>query len=284
MYKKYRYRSVLSTRVLPAGLLTAILILAACRKNANEWSQPDSQIGFFNASEYLQNQMLNTHGRSYILIDTKDTTHSGSTASVTPFFGNGENLFQFPNFFYYSLQPLPWISYMRMHPGTHTITLTDTGGVHPLITTGVTTAPGNPVTVYFADSLGYFRSWALTDAVKEMPGMVMLRALHLSPDAGNVFFTIGGQAVTGFPASMQYGQITSFVARPNPVADTLQIRFYKAGDSVNVLTSASLSVLPGHAYNLVLRGYLNNRSFKDPITGKYLNFYPDLKVMLTQND
>ncbi|MBN9379755.1 MAG: DUF4397 domain-containing protein [Chitinophagaceae bacterium] len=261
-----------------------VLLAGACQKKVMVTSTPDSQISFYNVSEYIQIQTLNTSGQSFLFIDAKDTTHSGVTVPVsnTPSFGSGE--YQFPNYFYYTRQTLPWISYMRVHPGEHSITLTDTGGHHPLITSAVTTVPGSPVSVYYADSLGHFRSWVLTDTVTESAGAVRLRVIDLSPDVGNVFFTIGGQPAAGFPDHQQYGQISPFVAWPNPVADTLQIRFYNTRDSVDVVASGSLSVTPGHAYNVVLTGYTNSQAFPDPVTGRYLNFNPDLKVLLTQNN
>jgi hypothetical protein len=262
-----------------------ILLVAACQKHVNVVSDPAAQLSFFNASEYVLGQTLNTSGFSFLLIDAKDTTHSGvggPSIASTPSFSGGQ--YQFPNFFYYTRQPVSWISYMRVHPGLHTVTLTDTGGHHSLMTTAVKTAQGNPVSVYYSDSLGVFRSWTLIDTVSEISTAVKLRVFDLSPDAGNVFFTIGGRAATGFPDSLRYGQITGFVPWDNPVADTLQFRFFNTGDSVDIIASGSLSVMPGHAYNVLLTGYMSSQFFLDTLTGSYLNFNPDLKLLFTQNN
>ena len=68
------------------------------------------------------------------------------------------------------------------------------------------------------------------------------------------------------------------------MSDTLTIRFYQTSDSNTVVTSTSIfNASPGHAYNLLLRGYRNYQSYTDPFTGKLLNVNADLKAVVTQN-
>ncbi|MHA4806904.1 hypothetical protein ACX0G9_02290 [Flavitalea flava] len=273
------------------------VFLPACHKTGNITDIPDSPISFYNASEYLRSHLEDPTGTGYyaafgyILIDTPDTVTrpDGSALSIAAFNNYSQNTYQFPNLgFYYegysSNQKQTWISYMRILSGLHTVVLTDTGGLRPLAYNRIATTQGSPMTIYYADSLGVFRSWPLLDAPVVADNTIGIRVLDLSPDAGNLFFTIGGKLATGFPDSLQYGRISDFVPWPNPVSDTLTIRFYQTSDSNTVVTSTSIfNASPGHAYNLLLRGYMNYQSYTDPFTGKLLNVNADLKAVVTQN-
>lgn len=264
--------------------ITCLLVtcqLFSCHKTGLLTDKADAQISFYNASEYVQNQLKQSNGGAKIdiLIDTPDTTtHAdGSSLYLAAFRNNNSNLYQFPNL------SSPWISYMRIPSGLHTVVLTDTSSNHrPLAYTRVSGIPGEPRTIYYADSLGQFRTWILTDTVNIPDKYIGIRVMDLSPDAGKVFFTINGLPAAGFPDSLQYGQVTPFVRLPNPVADTLQLRFYNVSDSADIVALVFLSASPGHAYNLILRGYQNGQSFADQGTGQSLSFLPDLNAVTTQ--
>ena len=261
-------------------LAAIVICCGACKKNQDVLSEPDAQVGFFEVSEQLQSGLLNAYTNSYLLMDTQDTSLAQMGNVTVPAFGSG-NIYQEPLLPYYERVSLPWISYIVVHPGSHEVTLTDTGGHRPLLTTPFTLTHGLPTTLYFADSLGYFQSLALADTVTAQDGFAMLRVIDLCPDAGNVFCTVGGTPVT---AALQYGQATRFIPWINPRADTLILRFYQPGDTTDILASSLLSVSPGHAYNVVVCGYLKGQAYADPRTKKTYSFGPDLRVILTQNN
>lgn len=266
--------------------LAGIVLIASCTKKVNAIANPDSEMGFFNASEYVQAQILNTNRAVDLLIDAPDTTYPESYVPNTsnPNFSNGTGFYQYPAPNPNTIGSTSWVNYMRIVPGTHTVTLTDTSGAHHVLITNRVETSDLPVTLYYSDSLGHFRGYICRDNVTESANAIQLRVFDLSPDAGKVFFTIGGQPATGFPDTLRYGAITPFTAWTNPVADTLQIRFYSTSDSVDILASAPLTASPGHAYNVVFTGYMNQQFFPDPVSGQFLYFNNDLKLILTQND
>jgi hypothetical protein len=252
-----------------------------------ETSIPDAQIAFFNASEYVQSQLASApYEAADILMDQPDTTFEGHVANTlqNPLFSNGAGLYQFPSTNTNGASVQSWQEYLRTTPGLHTITLTDTGAHHPLVTNQVQTAPGLPVTLYYSDSICHFRTFVCRDAVNETPDAAQLRVFDLSPDAGNVFFKIDSLPATGFADTLQYGTITHFTPWKIPAATTLQIYFYAVGNTTNVLATAPLSVLPGHAYNIIFTGYASFESGPDPFTGRWINFFSDLRIILTQNN
>jgi hypothetical protein len=268
------------------GWMLAVAALQACHKTGNVTDTDDSRISFYNASEYLQNQIQNGYGKSYLLIDTPDTTlRPDGTAQQLPGFVRDLWGYQFPNFFYYTRSVQPWISYMRIAAGTHTVLLTDTGAHHPVAFNRIKTTPDIPLSVYYADSAFQFRSWILPDTAAVPGNAIGIRVLDLSPDAGPVFFTINGQYVNsaGFPDTLKYGRVSSFIPWANPVQDTLVIRFYQTADSSNALTTSLLYSTPGHAYNLLLRGYLTGGTWQDPFTGRSQSVQADLQTVITQN-
>lgn len=289
--------SALNKIRVPAILLTCLILggsyLSSCRKTGNLTDNSDAQISYYNASEYLQSELASNRGYCYILMDTPDTTsRSDGSALSIPYFNGEMYLNQFPNSYFYSRYNQPWISYMRISTGLHTIVLTDTGGTHALVYNRVNAVHNVPLSVYYADSLGHFRSWVVRDSTTIPDSSIAIRVLDLSPDAGNVFFTINGQYVGGvineqsaggFPDSLQFGKISGFIPWHNPVADTLVVRFYQTTDSTDVLTSGYLSATPGHSYNILLRGYLNPPTFSDPFSGKQLQYKVDLRTTITQN-
>lgn len=266
-------------------LLAVSLLLAACSKVSHIQGEtdPDSEIAFFNASEYLKLQQQNSTVPCFLLIDKNDWMYTGSLTvhDSIPYFAPGTN--EFPLDGYDATVVCPWIQYLRLYQGTHTVTVTDTAGHHPMITAQVATVNAIPGTVYFADSLGAFRYWAVPDTTTVPAGSVGLRVIDLSPDAGNVFFAIGGQPAAGFPAVLNYGQVTPFISWPDTLTG-LNVGFYAVGDSSVALVNISLSISPGHSYNIVLNGYQNSQSFPDPITGNMLTFSPDLNIALTQDN
>lgn len=270
-------------------MLTAVALLAACKKvrNLQGEGSPDSQIAFYNASDYLKNQLSGGNSFSYLLVDYAATT-SLNFDSIPNFNSAGANpgsLYQYPSDQYNSRLPQPWIEYLRLYQGAHTITLTDTGGRYLLHTANVTTVHGVPSTLYFTDSMGVFRNWLLPDTMTPQPATAGIRVMDLSPDAGAVFFTIGPKGATGFPDSLTYGQITSFVPWPDTTATTLNIRFFQVGgDSVTILANAPLTLSPGHGYNVLLCGYFNYESFPDPVSGNFISVAPDLTIQLTQSN
>lgn len=270
--------------VVPALILAYMAgFLSSCHKTGLLTDMPNSPISFYNASEYLQNQLKISNGGAScnILIDTPDTTSrpDGSPTTSIPYFANDNyHLYQCPNL------SSPWISYIRIPSGLHSVVLSDTSKAqHPLAFNRITTVPGEPMTIYYADSLGRFRTWTLIDTVTVSDDNIGIRVMDFSPDAGSVFFTINNQPPAGFPDSLHYGQVSSFVRWPTPVADTLQLRFYNAGDSTDIVAIAFLDASPGHAYNLLLHGYQYAHNYPDPVTGQSLPFNPDMQAVITQN-
>ncbi|MGO4292048.1 hypothetical protein [Chitinophaga sp. RAB17] len=263
-----------SIRIAVIGVL---LSLSACR-HQDDLQPVDAQIGFYNASEYVRLQLRNNYKPSYVFIDTKDTVGSATTSR----FATGDYINQFPNQSYYVNHPQPWLSYIRIIPGTHQLLLMDTGMHRVLVKDTVVSRHGTPMTVYFADNLGEFRTWKLSDEVNTQSDAIHLRVLDLSPDAGKIYLTINGHAPAGFPSSFQYGDVAGFIPVPVKGPDTLRIRFYHPETPGESILSTTLLTTPGGAYNIVVKGYENAQGFVDPASGSYLSFDASLKVALTQ--
>lgn len=256
-----------------AGLM---LLLACSRKD--DLSPVDTKVGFYNASEFVRLQLQNNYRPGYLFIDTKDTVG----IATTPRFQTGTFVNQFPNIFYYQNHPQPWLDYMHLFAGTHQLLLMDTSGHRVLVKDSLVARHDQQTTIYFADSLGKFRTWKVSDEANIATDAIGLRLIHLSPDFGKMYFTVNGQKVTGFPASVDYGDVTAFIPRPVKGPDTLKIRIYHPETPEQSVLSATLLTTPGSAYNIVLKGYENAQSFNDPVTGDFLSFDGSLRVALTQ--
>lgn len=266
------------------GGLLFLLVITSCKKSEDPLRNTDASLSLYNASEYLQSA-VNNGRRIQILIDSPGTSYSfhGDSAYYHPSFGSSPFQYQFPNEFYNSTLSHPWIKYMRMYPGAHSISLMDNDSRRSLTITSAGLRTDVPTSVYFADSLGNFRSWVTIDTLTRIDSAIRLRVLDLSPDAGSVFFTIDGHPATGFPDSLQYGRITNFLPWHNAASGKLLIQFFNTTDSTTILAGSFLDAAPGHTYNILLRGYKKGQICNDPVSGRPLRFSPDLVVTITQN-
>lgn len=258
---------------IPLFLFIACITMSACKKIVAPVTAPDSELAFFNVSQYLIGETPQSGGICYVLLD--------SPAAAYPSFSFGA--YQSTDNELNSTQP--WVIYMHLRPGTHTLALTDTGAHHELVRQGITTNAQYPTTVFYADSLGVFGSWVTKDTLISLPGQVRVRLLDLSPDAGSLFFTVNTQAPPpGSPSVLRYGSVTSFVNYPNITGDsTLLLSFYNPGDSATLITAAQFQASPGHSYTILINGYENAQYLTDPYTGNFDQYPPDLKAQVYQN-
>ena len=258
------------------SLLTAIacIALGACKKIVTPVTAPDSELAFFNVSQYLIGETPQSGGVCYVLLD--------SPAAAYPSFSFGD--YQSTENEINSTQP--WVVYMHVHSGAHTLALTDTGAHHELVRQEITTTSQYPTTVFYADSLGVFGSWVTRDTLVSLPGQIRIRILDLSPDAGSLFFTVNTQAPpAGAPPVLRYGSVTSFLNYPGITGDSaLLLSFYNPGDTVDLITAAQLQASPGHSYTVLIEGYENAQSMTDPFTGNTDQYPPDLKASVYQNN
>lgn len=257
-------------------ILIAITCIAmsACKKIVTPVTTPDSELAFFNVSQYLIGETPQTGGVCYVLLD--------SPAATYPSFSFGD--YQSTDIEINSTQP--WVIYMHVYSGTHTLALTDTGAHHELVRQKITTSSQYPTTVFYADSLGVFGSWVTRDTLVSLPGQVRVRILDLSPDAGSLFLTVNSQAPPpGSPTILRYGSVTSFVNYPGITGDsTLLLSFYNPGDTTDLITATELLASPGHSYTVLIEGYENTQSMTDPFTGNFDQYPPDLKASVYQNN
>jgi hypothetical protein len=289
MMEQTRFIYWLSRKSYPIYALAFIALLChSCREQVETPAgrSEDAQISFICASAQMMN--INGYGipDGYVLIDNTDSAFPLVRPDLTnqPFFNSTEK-FMYPNTSFNASLTVPWTFYMHLYPGRHSFTLLDTG---LLFRAGdqFQLAANAPVSIYYADSLGFFRSLVMQDRFTTSNGQVNLRFLDLSPDAGNIFFTIDEQpaAAQGFDSTYRYGQAGAFVNFPNPVSDTLRISFYQAGDSVDVIAREFLQADPGHAYTFALQGYYNTSpSYIDPLTGKPENPLGGLSILVNKN-
>jgi hypothetical protein len=246
----------------------------------------DAQISFICASTQMMNEIDLNGNSGYVLVDNTDSAFPQVRPDIAnqPFF-NSADKFMYPFSEINATLTVPWIFYMHLYPGKHSFSLLDTG---LLFRAGdqFQLAANAPVSIYYADSMGFFRSLVLQDQFTTSNSQVNLRFLDLSPDAGNIFFTIDEQpaAAQGFDSSYVYGQHSAFVPFPNPVSDTLRISFYQAGDSVDAIAHEFLQADPGHTYTLALQGYYNTSpSYTDPLTFLQTTPAGGLSILVNKN-
>ena len=249
---------------------------------AHPGSAAEAQVNFINASAQLFGD-LSYNGKAYILTDRKDTTYQ---SVFLPYFSR-DNKFQYPSTAYNASLTQSWITYLNLAPGTHQFILVDTS--HYLrVKDNINLKINAPVSIYYTDSLGYFKSFIFQDQLINEPANVRLRFLDFSPDAGNVFFTIDEKPASsrGFIKSLKYGGVTSFVSYPNPKTDTLRINFYQATDSTTIIARTFLQAEPGHSYTLALTGYYSPFvSYPDPKnSNNYKNITGGLSVLVNTNN
>lgn len=264
----------MSNRRISLLIAIACMVMGACKKIVAPVTAPDSELAFFNVSQYLIGETPQIAGKCYVLLD------SPAAAYPTFSFGDDQSTDNVTN------TAQPWVLYMHVYPGAHSLALTDTGAHHELVRQEITTSAQYPTTVFYADSLGVFNSWVTKDTLISLPGQVRIRLLDLSPDAGSLFFTVNSQTPPqGAPSVLQYGSVTSFVDYPNITADTtLLLSFYNPGDTTDLITAAQFQASPGHSYTVLINGYENAQYLTDPFTGGSSSYPPDLKASVYQNN
>lgn len=270
-----------------ALLLTVLWLFSACRKQVQTLtdSSNDAQISFICASPQLISE-LGRSGNAPIMVDYAGNIFPPpEPLSVYQPSFNSQQKFIFPTTSFNETLEVGWSFYMHLYPGTHTITVLDTG-LFPRNSDTCSLKANAPVSAFYADSMGYFSSFFLEDKFSIQDSQVSLRLVNLCPDAGNVFFTIDQQAAPalGFASSYSYGQSSPFINYPNPSFDTLRIYFYQAGDSIDVIAREFLPVFPGHAYTFTLQGYVNpSPMYTDPVTGDFENLSGGISTPAYQN-
>lgn len=269
-------------------ILLVLAIFSSCKQ---EVVQPagrsgDALISFFGVSPQMASELSFPSSTDYVLTDRTDTNFKVSSLSnTTPAF-NKTNNFQYPGTGYNATLQQPWVQYMHMKPGLHTFALVDTAR-YLRVKDNINLKPNMPLSIYYADSMGYYRSFILQDQIATQSEKTGIRFLDFSPDAGSVFFTINEKPASqsGFPATLQYGQSSKFISYPNAKTDTLRINFYMTGDSTDVVARAFLQADPAHSYTLALTGYYNpSPVYKDPKSGSYIFLSGGLSVIINKNN
>jgi hypothetical protein len=218
-------------------------------------------------------------------MDTHFRPDSSEQGFVMPFFSNaqtGNNFLQYPNTHGNATQSAPWTIYMHTFPGEHRLLLLDTGRIPLLRTTAALTATSSG-TVYFADSLGLFRSLVTADEQKSIDTVVRIRLIHLSPDAGNVFITINDKP-TRMLGGWQYMQASGYENFSHYRQDTFRVKLYQVGDTVHALSRAYLQVLPGRSYSLIVQGYLTGgKTYPAPGSNIPVTTTPNLQLLTNKS-
>ncbi|NML41073.1 DUF4397 domain-containing protein [Chitinophaga sp. G-6-1-13] len=268
--------------------LTAIvgcMIVAACSKEVTVPEMEDGKISFYNASEKLRDETKSPIGgnRIFVLVDSKDTNYVPVDAIYKHPFFSEENPYQYPQpLSYNNKQLVQWQVYMRMAAGKHTLLLTDSSH-RTLINSEVTTANGQPVTVFYADKDGVFSTWAVPDHLQWEDNKVRLRMMNFCPDGAPVFFTINGSVPTEYAAETKYGDIQDFKSFAAKPLDTMRIKFYQATDKENPVAATTLYMEAGHSYTVLLRGYANAHTYIDPVTKQQVSMPATLKATAIKN-
>jgi hypothetical protein len=281
-------QSVLIQRISRKGALLYVAVImacvcCACRRQVQvpSGSSDDARISFIAVSAQMMED-----GGGYVLIDNTDSAFPQiRPGTLNQPVLDQEAQFMYPTTPFNETLTVPWIFYMHLYPGRHSFTLVDTGLILRA-TDEVQLGPNAPVSIYYADSVGYFRSLVLQDQFTTQSSQANIRFLDLSPDAGSIFFTIDDQPASaqGFDTTYAYGQHSGFIPFPNQVSDTLRINFYQAGDSVDVIAREFLQADPGHAYTFILEGYYNTSpSYPDPLTGKTKTPTGGLSILVNKN-
>jgi hypothetical protein len=269
-----------------------VILIALCMMSCKEQVQTpaglsdDALVSLICASPQLISDM-GGNGESYVLLDNTDTAYPPVKPDITnqPVF-QAYTKYMYPTTAFNETLPVPWSDYMHLTPGKHTFTLLDTGRLFRAVDQSQLGA-NQPVSIFYTDSLGHFRSIVLLDQATTPGNQVGLRFLHLSPDAGSIFFTIDEipASMQGFDSAYLYGQASSFINYGNLTSDTLRINFFQAGDSVDVIVREFLPVNPGHAYTFALQGYNNpSPQYTDPLTGILKTPVGGLSVLAYQNN
>ena len=270
-------------------------LISSCTKEITPLNKSDGsnglggEISYFNASEHILSQIkfsltsAGTPGKSYVLIDhTADSVLNNVKllGKDYPFF-EFEHAITAPFTYYNNSLAQPWVIYQRLSADNHQIVLMDTSR-HSMIKTNVKLETGKPLTVYFADSLGVFRTRIRRDTPIRNNANIGLQIGQLSPDAGPVYFTIDDKTPPGFPREMKYGDFTSFVGVANPLPDTLRINCYKVGDNTIPIARGFLPTEPGYSYSIILKGYMNGAAYLDNKNSMSITIPSNLQLFITK--
>jgi len=288
--KNYMPRIFSIKRIFGSCLCIAVLSVFACTKEINPRSISGGgggRVSWFNLSEDVLAQLKVTYNTIYVLIDSSDTAigkKGPAYLSPIPYFNASSSfLTQYPTDQFNNSLGQPWARYVPLAAGAHTLILIDSGQ-HPIDTTKLTVSPTDSLSIFYSDSLGVYKTFVFRDTLIPQPTNTGLRVIDLSPDAGKVVFTIDRMQPSGFPDTLQYGTVSSFVSRgASPAGDTLKVRFYDPTDMTTELARSTVYTRPGHGYTIVLTGYARSESYMNSYRGKQVFMSADLRVTVYQN-
>jgi hypothetical protein len=256
------------------SLMCALYLLGSCKKSTAPLTEPNAQVSFYHASYILSLMISDAKGshQAPLILDNNDSDYvppaQGAATQALPAFDSrsSNNIgFQFPNNGTNAGILQPWILYMQINPGAHSLLLVDTNLVHrrKLVTTSFTATTDVPQTIWFADSLGVFKTVISMDEQVLIQDSIRIRLAHFSPDAGRVFLTVNKQQ--SFFDSTDYGMVSAYRNYPLTDAARLSIQLRSSADTTQVLARTILNAAPGRSYTLLLKGYnTGGQAFKDP--------------------
>ncbi|WP_143307499.1 DUF4397 domain-containing protein [Chitinophaga vietnamensis] len=239
-------------------LILSLLALAACSKADYTTDAAHSETSFYNASHTLDSWLPQSSNAGQQV--TISLTSGNVKASQPRFWTGADGARQdYPAVNW--LFPAPWIVFEHYTPGTYKAQAWLSADAGPLFDFTLNMEQGKRTTLFLSDSLGSFRSTAVTHESVSVTNKVRLRMVQLCPDADSVNLRIGAN-VTSL-RNLPYGSVSTYAEWPAATDTLLKLRLFNARDTMNVIGRYDLNASPGQSYLLVLWNYRNAHQYKD---------------------
>jgi hypothetical protein len=263
------------------SIFACMFILSGCRKDLTEVSSPETaRVSFYNASEEITQQWGTDFYGCILFLDSVTRNKEDIFFRESPRFNSTNYRFQYPNDPINAGLQQPWVNYLRIEPGPHTVNLVDTA-LHTLYESQFDAPAEQASTVLFTDSLGKFQRIILRNEEKILPNSARIRLLQMSPDCGPIITSLDGQ-VSNSLSVQRFAEVSPYAEVPLPAgSDTLKIQVYANGDTSLVAAGALFQARQGHSYTMILSGYVNFQSYLNA-AGEERNIYPDLKLKIIE--
>nr|WP_295869508.1 DUF4397 domain-containing protein [uncultured Chitinophaga sp.] len=247
------------------SVYTLALFLSACSRQPDAIAPEDAKVAFYNASQLMRKEVeaKNQYVPSkpaFILLNTA-VPHTPDTLvhmsmKDHPFFALSTGGQQFYPMLNTSTTSVPWMSYMRVAPGSKTINFLHTDTTLA-VTSSINLARGKEHTIFLADSMGRYTAITTDDAHTPFDKGFSLRLVHAAPDTGRLRLRVNGQWMEG---DWKFGEASSFmdIAIPDSLQNqVVRVNLSPASDTAQVIYRMIVKCGRREMYTIIPNGYIS---------------------------
>ncbi|SFB96432.1 protein of unknown function [Parapedobacter composti] len=231
------------------------IIIGGCSK-ADLIPKPEAKLSFFNGSFRLIEEVKSSYNKpAFIhLLDEYGERTKNNEARFDQIAWD-----VFPSGRLTIKDPL-WQTFMRIDPGDYKVLFHDTDSI-PLVSTDIRLNDQQRYMIYLVDSLRHWRTYVTDDNILPENGIIRLRMVHLSPDAGPICIQINKETVW---CTQHYLDDSGFLTIvPKADSQRMLIEVLAADDLNKRYARYTSEFYSGHNYTAVFMGHSNQHPAHD---------------------